>query len=174
MVNVDELETQQKALKTGGSKDYWTKRSEDGDTYIASTTEINAGTGDSVRVTLENPNNSGVNLHIYQIITYIESGPLFPHVYVNPDTGIPSTQRNISPTLIGSSNSSATLSADAGSTSLSGGQDTGIEFGLDQGRNIHNLNFIVPPGTTVGLNIALGGLSSGSASFTAYYVEEPV
>lgn len=143
----------------------------DGAVYMASSQQIEAGSGETIRFLLEN-NSTDKTIRVFRLVTTLDSGPLWARMFINPDTNLPTTERAISNANIASSSTSdARLLADSGSA-MSGGTDTGIEFGLPTGERAKDVMISIPPQTSVGVNIPLGALSSGSGSATATFVEK--
>lgn len=145
---------------------------EKGDIRIGSTGQLAPGTGEGIQVTVENPSNSGVEMILFELVTFASTGPIYPHLFINPDTGLPSTEKGVIDTNIETDNSPNVLvKADTGGTALSGGTDTGVEFGQDAGSTQRDVFFKVPEGDTLGIDIDSAAIASAEASFCFWFVE---
>lgn len=141
--------------------------------FYATTDRIAAGTGESIRITLENPAGSGVNLTIVHVVAVIGPNQITNgNVFINPDTGLPATAFTPFNATVGHSYASkGVLKADTSTTELSGGTATDLHLSAHQGRNDIPALFVVSPGVTIGINIPLGTLQTGDGMFAAHYVE---
>lgn len=145
---------------------------EKGDIRVGTTGELSAGTGEGIQVTIDNPSDSGVEMVIFELVTFATSGPLYPHMFVNPDTGLPTTEKGIIDTNLDTDNSSnIILKADTGSTALSGGTDTGIEFGQNSNVVRRDVFFKISPGTVVGFDIDSAAIGTAEGSMSIWFVE---
>lgn len=148
----------------------------EGNVYRVHTAEVNAATGESIKVLFENPSDSGKRMEIFLFRGYVDDGPLGVDLHLNPDTGVPSTTPNeggaykVSTTQ--SEDPKANIYVDTTTTDLSGGVDNG-EFAIPSGDFQKSAYELLEPGNDLGLNIPLGALSSGDGWMTAWYIEWP-
>lgn len=142
---------------------------------VASTEQLSAGTGDGIQITIENPSDSGVEMILFELVTFSTSGPLFPRAFINPDTGLPTTVRGVTdPNLQTDNTPQAVIKADTGETALSGGSDTGIEFGQNEGTDRRDIYVKIPEGDTLGFDVDPGGIAGTDVSFIFWFVEREV
>lgn len=149
------------------------ERQRAGFAFVASSAKITAPPAGHFRVTLHIP-SAGRAIFIDRLVLFLSAGPAYGRLYVNPLVGLPTTDpRPVNNARIGSTTQSPVIMrADVSATeALSGGIDTGIEFGLLAGSNVIELPPLsFQPGATVGLNIPFAG--AADAVTTAYWYEE--
>lgn len=145
---------------------------ENGGMRIGTTGQISIS--DNLNIILENPAGSGVELTLFALVTFTDAGSeTFPTLHENPTTDLPTTERTIRDTNLGTtSTSAASLRADDMTTEMSGADATFV-FGIESGRNEHRIFYKLPPGTSVGLSNPFSGLTSATATFSAWFIEQP-
>lgn len=148
-----------------------------GRAFVATTAEVSASLGQSIRATIQNPAGSGKTVLLLQIsATSADTGGLVVgDVFLNPTTNLPTTAYTPFNNLAGAGPAAATVfKADAGS-SMSGGTTTDLHIGLiGAGRKafeFDSMPIVIPAGVTLGLNIPLGALSATDGLFAAYFIE---
>lgn len=167
-VNVDNFPVQQWVRDDEGSY----VRS--GQLFLAGTGQLSLTAAGNARLTLQNPANSGKTLYVYRLGIYSTSSS-FAELLVNPTTGLPASAARPNNNLyIGNPTTAvAVLKGDTNlTTALGGGTDSGVALGF--GANVReeidfNPLMIVPPGVTVGFQIAFTG--AATLACTLYWVE---
>lgn len=134
---------------------------------------------DTIRFYAENASTDRV-IVFYRIHWYNGGGDdFFAQIFRNPDTNLPSTEVSYinlySPA--GTTAPSTVLNAflDDGTTSMSGGDATGVELTITQGSDNQDFLYYLEPGEGVGINLDTGGsLTAATAKFTLFYFEVPI
>lgn len=136
--------------------------------FVAGTGRLTIAAAGNYRLTFGNPAGSGKNLSIIRL-ALMPTVTSFTDFRLNPNAGLPATAaRKNNPGILGSNFTSvAVVKADTSTlTALSGGTDMEVTLGLpaNQRTSIDLPPLIVPPGVTLGMNIAVTAASDLAAS----------
>lgn len=124
-----------------------------GQAWFAGSGILTAGGTDTIRVTLDNPVGSGVNLTIARIRASMSTTHILK-AFINPTTNLPSDSKLVTNCILdGRVYPGATvLKADVGAV-ISGGIELSANIGLggEGGDIVVDGPFVVPPGNMLGL-----------------------
>lgn len=156
------------------------RRSALGQVYLGTTDVLNAGLGESIRATIENPAGSGVNILLVRLVATSEGAGqvVTSDTYINPDTNVPTTSFTPFNTLVGGPAANGVFKADTGAGNMSGGTLTDLHIALGGSRERTEISLdapvIVTPGVTLGIDIPLGATQTTNGAFAAYWIEDPI
>lgn len=127
------------------------------------------------RATLANPAGSGRNLHVEKLVVFSTVRD-WVNLYINPTTGLPVTAARIANNaVLGAAAGVGVYKADTDTvTPLGGGTDTQVVFGSgpDDMGVVELPPFVVPPGTTLGLNSNVA--AAAEANINLFWYENDV
>lgn len=145
-----------------------------GAVYFATSAKLDIGANEIVRATIENPVGSGVNLILDHLVSVQNIATAWAGIFINPTAGLPTALLTARNAKVGHpSTPKAVIKVDDALAALSGGTEIAT-LGVETGRDVIDLPpLTLPPGYTLGVNLPVGLIATGAASFAVYWWEEP-